>query len=154
MILDSDLARLYDVSTKRLNEQARRNPERFPADFAFRLTTVEAKILRSQFATSSWGGMRYLPFAFTEHGAVMAANVLNSARAVSMSVEVVRAFIRLRRAAVSHGVVAQKLAELERAVKTRLDQHDQDIEELFDAVESLIAMENTPTNRKRIGFIP
>lgn len=154
VILDSDLALLYGVSTKRLNEQVRRNPDRFPSDFAFRLTQAETKILRSHNATSSWGGRRYSPLGFTEHGAVMAANVLDSPKAVSMSVEVVRAFIRLRRAAVSQGIVAQKLADLERAVNIRLDQHDQDIEELFDAVESLIENGVDSKSPKRIGFLP
>lgn len=156
VILDSDLARLYGVSTKRLNEQVRRNPRRFPADFLFRLSPNEAEILRSQIATSSkgWGGRRYVPLAYTEHGAVMAANVLNSERAVIMSVEVVRAFIRLRKAALSQGGAVRKLAELERAVTTRLDQHDHEIEKLFEAVESLIDKDEEPDPpRKRIGFV-
>jgi hypothetical protein len=95
VILDVDLARLYGVTTSRLNEQVRRNRQRFPEDFVFQLTAEESAILRSQIATSkSRGGRRYLPYAFTEHGAIMAANVLNSTRAVS--VQVVRAFVKLR----------------------------------------------------------
>src|SRR5215218_2102098 len=98
VILDTDLAELYGATTKRLNEQVRRNLDRFPADFMFQLTDEEFAILRSQFATSrsGWGGRRYPPFVFTEHGAIMAANVLNSPRAVAVSVTVVRAFVRLR----------------------------------------------------------
>jgi hypothetical protein len=92
VMLDSDLARIYGVPTKRLNEQIRRNKARFPDDFAFRLTATEMQNLRSQFATASKRNIRYLPWVFTEHGAIMAANVLNSARAVQMSVFVVRAF--------------------------------------------------------------
>ena len=154
VIFDSDLARLYGVSTKRLNEQVRRNPDRFPKDFAFILSKTEIEILRSQFATSSWGGRRYLTLVFTEHGAIMAANVLNSRRAVAMSVEVVRAFIRLRHAAVSQGIAARKLAELEHAVNARLDQHDKDIEKLFDTVESLISSNEVAEPHKQIGFLP
>ena len=98
VILDTDLAELYGVSVKRLNEQVKRNEERFPADFMFQLTPTEHEALRSQFATSKQGrgGRRYPPYAFTEHGAIMAATVLNSERAVEMSVFVVRAFVRLR----------------------------------------------------------
>ena len=96
-ILDSDLARIYGVETKMLNRAVKRNVERFPGDFAFRLTRTEFENLRRQIGTSrSYGGRRYLPYAFTEHGAVMAANVLNSERAVAMSVYVVRAFVKLR----------------------------------------------------------
>jgi len=96
VMLDQDLAELYGVETKRLNEQVRRNSERFPEDFMFQLTDEEFANLKSQFATSSWGGRRKLPYAFTEHGAIMAASVLNSPRAVEASVQVVRAFVRLR----------------------------------------------------------
>ena len=153
VILDSDLAILFGVSTKRLNEQLRRNSSRFPEDFAFRLTAAEARGLRSQFATSKRGrgGRRNLPRVLTEHGVVMAANVLNSPRAVAVSVEVVRAFIRLRKAAQSEGRLGKKLAELARAVTLRLDKHDREIERLFQAVEALIESPegNSP---KKIGF--
>jgi len=98
VMLDADLAELYGVTTKRLNEQVKRNASRFPGDFMFRLTPDETRILRSQFATSrsGWGGRRVFPYAFTEHGAVMLASVLNSPTAVDASVQVVRAFVRLR----------------------------------------------------------
>src|SRR5436190_1345274 len=96
VILDSDLAQLYGVPTHRLNEQIKRNIKRFPSDFMFQLSEAEAENLISQFAISSWGGRRKLPFVFTEHGALMAANVLSSSRAVQMSVFVVRAFVKLR----------------------------------------------------------
>ena len=95
-MLDAYLAELYGVETRRLNEQVRRNIERFPADFMFQLTAEEFANLKSQFATSSWGGRRKLPFVFTEHGAIMAASVLNSPLAVEISIHVVRAFVRLR----------------------------------------------------------
>ncbi len=96
VLFDSDLALMYGVSTKRLNEQVRRNIDRFPADFGFQLLLKELQILRSQTATSSWGGRRYLPWVFTEHGALMLATVLSTPVAVQAGIEVVRAFIRLR----------------------------------------------------------
>src|ERR1044072_5433458 len=115
VILDTDLAELYGVPVKRLNEQLKRNPQRFPRDFLFTLTREEYKDLRSQNATSSFahGGRRYLPHAFTEHGAIMAATVLNSRRAVEMSVFVVRAFVQMRQSLVVNQHVISKLSELE-----------------------------------------
>ena len=109
VILDADLAGLYGVSTKRLKEQVRRNKERFPADFMFLLDPQEVRNLRSQFATSSaaWGGTRYTPMAFTEHGAIMAASVLNTPRAVEASVYVVRAFVKIREMLSTHKELAQ-----------------------------------------------
>ncbi|HEX4047631.1 MAG TPA: ORF6N domain-containing protein [Elusimicrobiota bacterium] len=139
VILDSDLARLYGVSTSQLNQQFRRNRRRFPVDFAFTLTREEAAGMMSQIVTSSRRrNRRRFPNAYTEHGAVMAANVLKSDRAIAMSVEVVRAFIRLRKALLSHGLISKKLAELERAVNARLDDHDKEIELLFQTVEFLL----------------
>src|SRR6266446_4729941 len=121
VMLDSDLAATYQMTTKRLNEQLRRNRKRFPPDFAFHLTAGEFTNLRSQFATSSYGGRRYLPWAFTEHGALMLASVLNSELAVQASVRVVRAFVKLREMIAANAQLAAKLAELER----RLDFHDE-----------------------------
>src|SRR5438132_12237065 len=114
VMLDSDLAKIYGVTTKRLNQQLRRNRRRFPADFAFQLTKEEFDNLRSQFATSSdcYGGRRYQPFAFTEHGAIMLASVLNSQRAVEMSLFVVRAFVQMREMLMSNRQLAAKLDEL------------------------------------------
>jgi hypothetical protein len=148
VILDSDLAALYGVETRRLNEQVRRNGERFPADFAFQLTGQEAADLKSQIATSSsgWGGRRKLPFVFTEHGALMAASVLNSPRAVQMSLYVVRAFLRLRRWVADQSELAMKLAELERKVAG----HDQDLKAVVQAIRQLTTPPETP--RRRIGF--
>src|SRR5438874_4532236 len=116
VMLDSDLADLYGVTTSRLNEQVKGNRDRFSDDFIFRLTPKEFKDLKSQSATSSsqWGGRRKLPLAFTEHGAVMAANVLNNPVAVSASIQVVRAFVRLRQILATHKDLARKLEELER----------------------------------------
>jgi hypothetical protein len=148
VILDSDLAALYGVPTKRLNEQVKRNRDRFPADFMFQLTSNEAEDLRSQIATSSrgHGGRRYRPYAFTEHGAVMAASVLNTRRAVDVSVYVVRAFIKLREVLSTHKELARRLVELEERIKG----HDEEITALFEAIRQL--MEPPEKSRKRIGF--
>ena len=148
VILDTDLAELYGVPVKRLNEQIKRNRRRFPPDFLFTLTRAEDRDLRSQNATSTsaHGGRRYLPHAFTEHGAIMAATVLNSKRAIEMSVFVVRAFVQMRQATVFNQHVVSKLAELE----ARLDGHDGEIQGLVDAIRELI--EPLPANNRRIGF--
>jgi hypothetical protein len=148
VILDTDLAELYGVPVKRLNEQLKRNPQRFPADFLFTLTRAEYQNLRSQNATSSsaHGGRRYLPHAFTEHGAIMAATVLNSKRAIEMSIFVVRAFVQMRQTPVVNHKVVSKLSELE----VRLDHHDDEIHDLVDAIRELMAP--PPANNRRIGF--
>ena len=148
VILDTDLAELYGVPVKRLNEQLKRNPQRFPADFLFTLTRAEYQNLRSQNATSSsaHGGRRYLPHAFTEHGAIMAATVLNSKRAIEMSIFVVRAFVQMRQTLVVNHKVVSKLSELE----ARLDNHDDEIHDLVDAIRELMAP--PPANNRRIGF--
>jgi hypothetical protein len=150
IILDSDLAELYGVPVKRLNEQIKRNPRRFPADFAFILTRPEYENLRSQNATSSsaHGGRRYMPHAFTEHGAIMAATVLNSKRAIEMSLLVVRAFVQLRESFVLNQQAIYRLSELE----ARIDEHDADIQELVEAIRELMAP--LPANNRRIGFDP
>jgi hypothetical protein len=148
VIVDADLARVYGVSTKRLNEQVKRNPDRFPKDFMFQLTAGEVECLRSQFATSNegQGGRRYRPYVFTEHGAIMAANVLNSSQAIRMGVYVVRAFVRLREMLALHRDLATKLDELERKVGV----HDQEIQAVFDAVRRLMKEPEKP--KRRIGF--
>ena len=148
VILDSDLAELYGVPAKRLNEQVKRNAERFPADFMFQLSPKEHDFLRSQIATSKKGrgGRRYPPYAFTEHGAIMAATVLNSERAVEMSVFVVRAFVRLRETLSRNRQVAAKLAELERKLKG----HDTVIEDLIEAIQEMMSPE--PAKEGPIGF--
>jgi phage regulator Rha-like protein len=146
VILDSDLAELYGVSVKRLNEQVKRNRDRFPADFMFQLNAKEHQDLRSHNATSKRGGRRYAPYAFTEHGAIMAATVLNSQRAVEMSIFVVRAFVRLREMVSNNRQIVAKLEELE----NRLEKHDTDIEQLIEAIKELMVPPE-PTGRK-IGF--
>jgi hypothetical protein len=147
VILDAELASLHGVPTKRLNEQFKRNADRFPADFVFRLTREEAETLnRSQNATGSQKHRdpRFLPLAFTEHGAIMAAMVLNSPRAVEMSVYVVRAFVRLREFLASSKTLAQKLNELE----YKLQSHDEAITAILSAIRELM----NPAARKRRGI--
>jgi phage regulator Rha-like protein len=182
VILDSDLARLYGVTTKRLNEQVKRNQERFPDDFIFQLTVKESDALRSQFATSSepnrsqdaassksrsvlrsqnatstsHGGRRYRPYVFTEHGAIMAANVLNSPRAVQMSVFVVRAFLKMRALLGDKHELAKQLAALEKELKQRLDIHEAAIVTILQRVMDIIdPPAEPPTPEKpKIGFKP
>lgn len=147
VMLDSDLAKIYGVSTMRLNEQLGRNKKRFPADFAFQLTREEFTNLISQFAISrSHGGRRKLPWAFTEHGAIMLASVLNSTVAIDASVRVVRAFVRLREIISANAELAAKFAQLER----RLDSHDEAIAQLFAAIRELLAA--APRKKREIGF--
>jgi hypothetical protein len=145
VMLDADLARLYATATKRLNEQVKRNRDRFPSDFMFQLTKEEWHCLRSQIATSKpgRGGRRVPPYAFTEHGAVMAANVLNSPRAVQTSIQVVRAFIRLRELLASHKELARRLDALEQ-------RYDGQFKVVFDAIRKL--MSPPAPSVPRIGF--
>ena len=136
-MMDSDLAELYQVNTKRLNEQVKRNAERFPDDFMFRLSKEEFEILRSQFAISSWGGRRYPPQAFTEQGVAMLSSVLHSQRAIEVNVAIMRTFVRLRN-------LLSTNEELARKVKT----HDKQIATLFAHLRKLL---KNP-KRKQIGF--
>jgi hypothetical protein len=148
VILDTDLAELYGVEVRHLNQQAKRNAKRFPPAFRFQLSAREMAILKSQNVISSkgHGGARYRPYAFTEHGAIMAATVLSSERAIEMSVFVVLAFVRMRRAIVGNRYILTKLAELEH----RLESHDADIQDLMNAIRELMSPEEP--NRRRIGF--
>ena len=149
VILDSDLAALYGVPTGRLNEQVKRNRERFPTDFMFQLTAEEVKVLRSQIATSNKGrgGRRYKPYAFTEHGAIMAASVLNSERAVQASIFVVRAFVKLRQMLAPYKELMGKLDQLEEKLQT----HDKQIIAIVEAIKLLMpSPEDKP--KKPFGF--
>ena len=148
VILDADIAELYGVPVRVLNQQVKRNQQRFPADFVLQLTAKEHEILRSQIVISrdTHGGRRYPPYAFTEHGAIMAATVLNSERAVQMSVFVVRAFVRLREMLATNRRLAGKINELE----NRLDSHDSVIQDLIEAIKELKTPEEP--RRVRIGF--
>ncbi len=155
VLLDTELAELYGVTTKRFNEQVRRNSGRFPADFMFQLTAEELVSLRSQNATSKAppqgrGGRRYLPYAFTEHGAIMAATILNSPRAVEMSVYVVRAFVHLRELLSSNRELARRFAQLETRLDKKLTEHDLAIAAILSAIREL--MNPPPPKRRPIGF--
>ncbi len=161
ILLDEDLAALYGVPTGRFNEQVKRNLARFPTDFMFQITDEEFVVLRSQFATSrSWGGRRYMPFAFTEHGAIMAAMVLNSPRATEISVYVVRAFIQLRQLLASHQELAKRLDELENKTEILSVQHDNfaqntrvQLKQVFEAIRELRAMPEENSRKRPIGFV-
>lgn len=150
VMLDSDLARIYGVSTGQLNQALKRNVERFPPDFAFQLERQEVAILISQsvISKSGRGGRQKLPWVFTEHGAIMLASVLNSPVAVSASVRVVRAFVYLREQLLANRELALKFAELEK----RLDAHDESIATLFEAIRRLLEPPATDVPRKEIGF--
>ena len=167
VILDADLAKLYGVTTKAFNQAVKRNTERFPEDFAFQLTAAELAHLRSQtvtsnhkrigdrgetgnrpqFTTSSRGGRRYRPWAFTEHGAVMAANILRSERAIHMSVFVVRAFVRLREQIAANRTILKRLAEIDKT----LIEHDTALVDLYEKLLPLLQPPPDPPQR-RIGF--
>jgi hypothetical protein len=191
VILDSDLAFLYGVATKRLNEQVRRNSDRFPPDFVFQLTWEEAASLRSQIATLEpskgtqippdkdlthisirsqiatlpeqtpnistasppeiFTHLRFRPYAFTEHGVIMAASVLNSPQAVQVSLFVVRAFVKLREMLATHRELAARIDELERKMVTKFREHDGKISELFNIIRDLVAVKDAPP-KPPIGF--
>lgn len=164
VLLDADLAALYGVPTKRFNEQVKRNLERFPADFMFQVSEEEFAALRSHFATSNGqpagrGGRRYLPYAFTEHGAIMAATILNSPRATQVSVYVVRAFVQLRELIVSNKELALRLDDLENKTELMSLKHDTfehntrvQLKQIFDAIRELMAPAE-PVNKRPIGFV-
>ena len=144
VLLDADLAELYGVETKTLNRAVKRHSDRFPQDFMFQLTGEEAGNLRYQIGTSSWGGRRYLPQAFTEQGVAMLSSVLLSKRAVMVNVEIMRAFVRLRRILATHADLARKLAALEK-------RYDAQFRAVFDAIRELMAPPEPPRKRP-IGF--
>lgn len=150
VLLDSDLASLYGVELKRLNEQVRRNRARFPEDFAFQVAIKELRNLKPQIATSSWGGRRKAPIVFTEHGAIMAATVLNSPRAVEMSVYVVRAFVKLREVLASNTDLACKLEALEKSVASLDRDTRRQFAEVYRAVRALMTPTVVPS--RPVGF--
>ena len=162
VLLDTDLAALYDIPTKRFNEQVKRNLERFPADFMFQLTEDEWDALRSQFATLKTGRgkhRKYMPYAFTEHGAIMAATILNSPKATEVSVYVVRAFVRLREVLASNKVLAKRLDVLEQTTEAMAMQHDSfarntrvQLKQVFDAIRELMTPPE-PKKKRPIAFI-
>jgi hypothetical protein len=146
VMLDEDLAELYQVPTGRLNEQVKRNIARFPADFMFQLTKEEFENLKSQNATSSWGGRRKLPFAFTEHGVLMLSSVLNSERAVGVNIQIMRIYTKMREMFMTNQEILLKLEQLER----QTSQNSEDIQMIFTALKELLNPPQEP--RPRIGF--
>ncbi|QNN41392.1 ORF6N domain-containing protein [Pedobacter roseus] len=148
VMLDSDLAELYGVETKRLNEQVGRNPDRFPGDFMFQLTDEEWLNLKSQIATSSWGGRRKLPFVFTEHGILMLSSVLNSKQAIQVNIQIVRIFTRIRQFIIDSGELKLEIEE----IKHKVSNQDKNIELVFTYLDKLIDKKIGP--RKRIGYMP
>jgi hypothetical protein len=146
VMLDEDLAQLYGVETRRLNEQVKRNIERFPKDFMFQLTTKEFENLKSQNATSSWGGRRKLPTAFTEYGVSMLSGVLNSPIAIQVNIRIIRVYTKLREMLLTNKDILLKLEQLEQKVAS----HDDNIQLIFSALKQLIQEPYPP--RKRIGF--
>ncbi|MGL3710912.1 ORF6N domain-containing protein [Leptospirillum ferriphilum] len=146
VMLDSDLAELYGVTTSALNQAVKRNTDRFPPDFMFQMTDPEFSNLKSQFVTSSWGGRRKLPLVFTEQGVSMLSSVLHSERAIQVNIAIMRAFVQIREMLSTHKELAYKLEELERKVGI----HDQTIVQLIEAIRQL--MEPPAEKRKKIGF--
>lgn len=151
VMLDLQLAELYGIETRRLNEQVKRNYDRFPDDFMFQLNQEEFENLKSHFAISSWGGRRKLPYAFTEHGLLMLASVLNSERAVKVNIMIVRVFIKMRNILHDHQEVAERL----RSIELKLDDHDNQIlliSDYLSQLEQSRQQQEDIANRKRIGF--
>jgi len=148
IMLDNDLARLYEVSTRRLNEQVKRNIRRFPEDFMFRLTKDEFDNLMSQFATSNnWGGRRKMPLAFTEQGVAMLSSVLNSERAIQVNIQIMRAFVKIKEVLITNRELARRLEDLEK----RYGNHDEKINIIFEAIRQLL--EPPPIlSKPKIGF--
>jgi hypothetical protein len=144
VILDRDLAEMYGVKTKVLLQAVKRNIKRFPDDFMFQLTSDEFKILRSQFVTSSWGGRRYAPYAFTEQGVAMLSGILNSERAIEVNIAIMRTFVKLRQMMASHADLARKIKAMEK-------KYDEQFQVVFEAIQQLI---DPPEGKKkgRIGF--
>ena len=146
-MLDEDLAGLYNVSTKRLNEQVKRNIHRFPKDFMFQLTSKEFENLKTQFATSSWGGRRAAPFAFTEHGVLMLSSVLNSRIAINVNIQIMRIYTKMREMMMTNQEIISKLNELEKQTL----QNAEDIQSIFDQLRQFL-IPPEQSNRRRIGF--
>lgn len=146
VMLDYDLAELYEVQTRALNQAVKRNMKRFPMDFMFQLNEEEAEILKSQFVTSSWGGTRKLPFAFTEHGVTMLASVLRSDKAIEVNIQIVRAFIILRQYALGYTELNQKL-------ETFMLETNMQFNEIYQALTELASQKEEAKSRKRVGYL-
>ncbi len=152
VMLDEDLADLYGVETKRLVQQVKRNLKRFPEDFMLQLTKAETEALRSQIATSNdgRGGRRYAPYVFTEQGVAMLSGVLRSDRAIAVNIEIMRAFVELRRVAGSFEELQKRLDQMDLDIGARLSEHDEQLRQIFEALRQLIAP--PPRTKRPIGF--
>lgn len=150
VMIDRDLAELYGVDTGQLKRQVRRNIERFPEDFMFELNREEHENLRSQFGTSSWGGARYAPMAFTEQGVAQLSSVLNSGRAIAVNIQIIRLFTRMRKMLLTHQEILSQLEQMNR----KMTGQDERIDLIFDYLEKLEASKKTESEqpRKRIGY--
>lgn len=148
VMLDNDLADLYGVETRRLNEQVKRNIFRFPEDFMFQLSEVEFENLKSQFATSSWGGRRKCPNAFTEHGVLMLSSVLNSEKAIKVNIQIMRIFTKVREMLTDNLSLKLEIEE----IKKKLANQDKNIELVFNYLDELIEKHDNPQPRNQIGF--
>jgi len=146
VMLDRDLAELYDVETKALKQAVRRNIDRFPEDFMFELSKEEFKNLRSQIVTSSWGGLRYLPMAFSEQGVAMLSSVLKSNRAIHVNIQIMRAFTKLREMLSTHEDLKKKIEDMKK-------KYDQQFQIVFDAIKQLLETEETPKKIYPVKFI-
>ena len=146
VMIDRDLAELYNVPNKRLNEQVKRNIRRFPPDFMFRLTKKEYENLKSQIATSRWGGTRKMPHVFTEQGVAMLSSILNSERAIRVNIQIIRVYTKMRKLLLTHKDILLKLEQLER----KTGSHDEKIELIFNYIKELIQEKSEP--RKKIGY--
>jgi ORF6N domain len=149
-MMDRDLAALYQVETKRLNEQVRRNPGRFPADFMFQLTEKEFENLKSQFATSSWGGNRKLPLVFTEQGVAMLSSVLSSERAIHVNIQIMRLFTKIRQSMTDNTELRLAIEE----VRKRTDNNTKNIELVFKYFDEMLEKNEKQKERVRIGYKP
>ncbi|HSA06868.1 MAG TPA: ORF6N domain-containing protein [Candidatus Gastranaerophilales bacterium] len=151
VMLDSDLAWLYGVETKRIGEAVKRNIERFPEKYMFKLTTEEWDFLRSQIATSKQGqgGRRYTPRVFTEHGVLMLANVLNSSKAISVSIQIIDAFVKLRQIAIDYKDMPQRLSEIEKLLMLYIEKNDERVNDIIQVLNNLL---ESPKKPKEIGF--
>ncbi len=148
VMLDRDLADLYEVETKQLKRQVSRNIDRFPEDFMFELRPEEFDVLRSQFGTSSWGGSRYLPFAFTEHGILMLSSILNSKRSIQVNIQIMRIFVNVRQMLIENTDLRLAIEKLEK----KGENNSKNIEVLFQYLDELMEKKEDVTERKLIGY--
>ncbi|MFH7016199.1 ORF6N domain-containing protein [Flavobacterium sp. FlaQc-47] len=148
VMLDFDLAALYEVETRRLNEQVKRNISRFPSDFMFQLTEIELENLMSQIATSSWGGIRKLPFAFTEHGVLMLSSVLKSDKAIQTNIQIMRIFMKVRQMLLDTTEIKVDILQIQK----KLENHDKNIELVFSYLDELTEKKEDESERVKIGY--